>query len=429
MKKNKPVTNLLLAFAALLFFISAANPSIGFIVESVDIEQFPIIKLKIGAWESSGAALKSLKASDFQIREAQSEPISPDKLEIDTNSPLAVALVLDVSGSMVGQALDDAQVAAARFLDRLGDQDQVALVAFSDDVNPDPNQLKAHREYAFTDDLKAIYDAVEGLQASGGTQLYNALQKAIALTAQLPEGHRAILLLSDGVNDPPDAGDPEIPIQMAKDLNIPIFTIGLGNYADHTYLTRLAEETGGLVRFAPRSSELAQTFKDIADMLKTQYILTWQSQLKQAGEQVSFEVSLSAGGATQQKTLLVTGLDAKISHLNQQEALLANSEPQSEPETAENSQSPSAAQQELSQPEPPAQPILINEDADPSDPALNQLLRTPWTWLGLLALIFVFAFFVSRRRKKTVPRVCARCGYKLDASATTCPECGETKSL
>lgn len=432
MKKQKIIVKLLLALVALLFFVSATNPTINFIVDSVDTDNFPEVKLRLSAWESTGAAIKTLKASDFQIQEDQGEPFTPSKLEIDDDSPLAVALVLDVSGSMVGQALEDAQVAAARFLDRLGSQDQAALVAFSDGVDPDPKLLKAEKEYGFTQELKVIYDAVEGLEAGGGTELYNALQKAIALTAQLPEGHRAILLLSDGVNDPANAGDPEIPIQMAKELNVPVFIIGLGYHTDEEYLTRLASETGGLVRFAPRSSELAQTFKEIADMLKTQYVLTYESQLTQAGAQVTTNVNLVRNGVTQQKTVLLTGIDQKISALQQQSA--TNNPTEVSQETTEVPESLTPEVKQISE-NPTAGTAVTTEsyqsmtpEEEPT-PGISDLLKVPWVWLGLIALLAVLIFFVSRQKKTKTVYTCARCGYKFSDDASTCPECGESRKI
>ena len=424
--KRQIIAKLLLALVAMLFFVSAANPTIGFIVDSVDIDNFPEIKLRLTAWESTGAVLKSLKATDFQIQENQGEPFTPGSLEIDTDSPLAVALVLDVSGSMVGQALKDAQVAAARFLDRLSSNDQAALVAFSEGVNPDPGQLKADKEYGFTHELKVLYDAVEGLEAGGGTELYNALQKAIALTAQLPEGHRAILLLSDGVNDPANVGDPETPIQMAKELNVPIFTIGLGYHTDEDYLTRLANETGGLVRFAPRSSELAQTFKEIADMLKTQYILTYESQLTQAGAEVTANVSLVVDGVSNQRTVLLTGIDQKLNELQLRSSPDSPEQAPSGPAEAltpgpeQTAQAPSIEASEPDQSMPP------NEEPAPT---VSEFLREPWVWLGLVSLLAVFIFFLSKRKKTQPICTCARCGYKFSDNTSNCPQCGESRKI
>lgn len=421
MKMKHFIGRLFLILAVLACCISMTDPNVGFTIESIETENFPEISLRISVWEPTGAAIKTLDASDFLIQEEGGAPLTPSQLRIDTDSPLSVALVLDISGSMIGKALEDAQVAAARFIDRLGTTDQVALVAFSEDVNPDPDQLKAQKEYGFTQDFKAIYDVVEGLEAGGGTELYNALQKAIALTAQLPEGHRAVLLLSDGVNEPANVGDPELPIQMAKEFNIPIFIIGLGYNTDEAYLNRLASETGGIVRFAPRSSELAQTFREIADTLKTQYVLTYQSQLTEAGPEVSADISLNISGHSLTKKIVLPGIDQRISSLALQTG------PSADPtDQADIAEAP-GIETEPPAPHPTVQATHIPEE----DPAakLMELLKIPWTWLGLLSLSAVLIFFLVQRKKKPPVIICARCGYKLDKADTTCPECGETRKM
>lgn len=408
----------LIAFMLLLMLltIAATNPSLGFFIESINTDNFPRIDVRLSAWDSSGKTLESLSPSDFQIVENKGNPLQPNSLSVDNDSPLAVALVLDVSGSMQGQALIDAQVAAARFLDRLGTEDQAALIAFSSGVDPDPANLKAQREYSFTHELKVIYDAVEGLEAEGSTELYNALQKAIAMTAQLPEGHRAVLLLSDGMNDPENVGDPEIPLQMAKEMNVPVFVIGLGYNYDQEYLDRLASETGGLVRIAPRSSELAQTFDDIAKLLKTQYVLSYESALTSAGNQVETEFTLNNSGMSASRIVQIEGLDEKISAYNTQQ-------------TQQAVANVSTLEPTVTEPTVPPAPLVEEVSPAEEEPQLQQLLGQPWLWLGAVGLLAVLSFFLFRRKGKPVVYHCARCGYKMAEGVNTCPECGETRKM
>lgn len=419
MKTCNRICAIVIALLALVFTVGATTSTLGFTIESVNIDAFPLIEVRLSAWDSSGEAIKDLRPSNFQIVEDHGSPLQPGSVSIDDDVPLAVALVLDMSGSMQGQALEDAKVAAARFLDRLGPEDQAALVAFSTGVDPNPSNLKAEREYPFTHELKVIYDAVEGLEAEGGTELYNALQKAIAMAAQLPEGHRAVLLLSDGMNDPADAGNPDIPLQMAQKMNVPVYVIGLGYNYDKVYLDRLAAESGGIVRIAPRSSELAQTFDDIADLLKTQYVLLYESSLTEAGPEAQIEITLTNAGASAVKLIQVPGLDKKISSFMVQQTQEAAPTPRSEP-TAE-----------VVVTEPTIQPItsLEEEVSFVKDYQLLQLLKQPWLWLGAAAGLIVLIYSLTNRKRKQAVYHCARCGYKLPEGVNTCPECGETRKI
>ncbi len=417
MKKIDKKISLVIALLVMVFTLAAVTPKLGFIIESIDTDVFPIIEVRLSAWDSSGKALKNLSPSNFQIVENKGSQFQPASVKIDNAAPLAVALVLDVSGSMQGQALKDAQVAAARFLDRLGKEDQAALIAFSTGVDPDPANLKAAKEYPFTHELKVIYDAVEGLEAEGGTELYNALQKAIAMTAQLPEGHRAVLLLSDGMNDPESVGDPEIPLQMAKELNVPVFVIGLGYNYDKDYLDRLASESGGLVRIAPRSSELAQTFTDIAQLLKTQYVLSYQSLLTTAGNRVDTEFTLTYDGLSTVKAVPIEGLDEKINAINAQHTQ----------EAASVAPTALPAGQVLLE-EPTMRPTAVIEQVE-SVEEQSPLSQLTWFLLGAAGLLVVLLSFLLKRKRKPTVYHCARCGRMLAEGVNTCPECGETRKM
>ena len=119
------------------------------------------------------------------------------------------------------------------------------------------------------------------------------MTKAVKLTTALPAGHRAILLLSDGQNQPPTQGDPQQAITLAQNANLPVFVIGLGNQIDEPYLLSLANGTGGLFRSTPKSSELASLFTDMASLLKTQYILTYPSSLPADGKSHTLKVTLN----------------------------------------------------------------------------------------------------------------------------------------
>ena len=79
--------------------------------------------------------------------------------------PANIYLVVDVSGSMAGEKLDGAKEALYSFVDQIeGTRDQVALIAFSDRLAPlDREKLKAE---------------IRGLQAAGGTLLYDAVAQA-----------------------------------------------------------------------------------------------------------------------------------------------------------------------------------------------------------------------------------------------------------
>lgn len=270
-------------------------------IDWIDTSQFPEITVLASVWNADGLSIADLGIENFSFQEDSNDPIQPATLQAAPNIPLSVGLVLDTSESMLGDPISEARLAAMRFLEQLSPEDRAALIAFSDGVNPDPASLNPEWEADFSNILEPLFGLIENLDSYGQTHLYNATAKMVALTENEPEGRRAILLLTDGRNEPVDVGDPEEAIQRAKEANIPFFIIGLGKNIDEPYLERLATETGGVLRFAPGSDELGILFDQMAARLKTQYTFTYISELPPDGQEheLSVTVNTDEGSDTQ----------------------------------------------------------------------------------------------------------------------------------
>jgi VWFA-related protein len=403
--------------------VMAQDEAVSLHLDWVDTTAFPTVSVHLSAWDADGLPLVDLGPEDFSLQEDGGTLFHPQSVQADREAALLVTLVLDVSESMTGEPLDDAQEAAARFLDRLTQGDRAAVIAFSDQIDPDPATLNPDLELDFSADLDPVYDLVEDLEAGGQTHLYNAAAKAVGLFASMPEGHRAVLLLTDGRNDPPEVGDPDEAIQQARDANLPFFVIGLGRAVDEPYLRRLASETGGLFRAAPSSSELAHLFTEMANLLKTQYVLTYDSQLTGDGEVHALDVILNAAGGSATDRVEFGPLPMAPPTETVTPPPLTDtpaSTPTAIPPSATEPPTPKATQ-------PPPTPT-----ATPVPSAIAFIEDTPWS--RLLALVLVLsvggALLLSRRRKsRPTPEACAKCGYDLTGKTGACPQCGETRRL
>jgi hypothetical protein len=198
-------------------------------------------------------------------------------VETADQEPINVAIVMDTSGSMSGLKMQAASQAAARFIARLGNNDQAALISFNSAVK---------NESDFTEDLADVQEKAELLAAvrGSGTCFYDALYESIQLSASIPDGRRAIVILTDGVDELPSGGpcskytDQDV-IDLATNATtrVPIYTLGFGNSVDANGLERLAARTGGVYQFAADAVQLDEVFGRLSQQLRSQYRLTYVS--------------------------------------------------------------------------------------------------------------------------------------------------------
>lgn len=282
-----------------------------------DSSQFPLVEVRAVVTNPQGVPVATLDQDRFVVLE-DGRRATVEKVEsmINPGVQIAVALVIDVSGSMAGEPLENAKEATNNFLDNLAPQDQAAIIAFRTSVNLDDPfpQLDPSREYDFTADHGALHNLVNGLTATlgvGKTCLYDATFKAVKMTARQSTGRRAVLVFTDGRETPQEGCSvlkDDDPINEARQAGIPVFTVGLGSEVDPNYLRRLALTTGGTYQQTTDSAELGPLFQSIADQLKQQYVVAFRSRLPADGAKhvLSIRVDLPGGAASGQAEFIAT---------------------------------------------------------------------------------------------------------------------------
>jgi Ca-activated chloride channel family protein len=184
--------------------------------------------------------------------------------------PLSVVLVLDTSGSMK-ESLHFLQEAVLSFVYKLDDVDNALVVSFNDSV-------KGSAE--FTGDTDRLERFVEGLEAWGGTSLYDAIQYSLERIKDQP-GRKALIVFSDGADTTSSLTDREV-VDYARAVEATVYCIGfkgsgggLMSSSPRGFLRKIANETGGEY-FAPdRVGELIKVFNSISDELKNHYLLAY----------------------------------------------------------------------------------------------------------------------------------------------------------
>lgn len=419
----------LLLTAQPLLGVAAQEKAVSLHIDWVDLSNFPQVTILVSAWNADGLPLAGLVSEEFSLQEEGGEAFQPATLQADANIPLSAGLVLDVSESMFGAPLEDAKAAATRFLDRLEPGDRAALIAFSSSLDPNPANLNPNLEIAFTDNLDPIFDLITTLQPWGQTHLYNAAAKAVGLANGEPEGRRAILLLTDGRNEPADMGDPDEAIHLAQEANIPFFVIGLGKDIDEPYLRRLANETGGLFRAAPSSSELGHLFTDMATLLKTQYTLTYASRLPADGQMHELSVVLSTENGSDSQVISF----GPLPYVSPTPTSTQTNVPTKTPSPTATV-TPSLTPTNTPTDTPTVTPTATATSTPTPTPIPTFIERVQGSlslWcpgivlLGFVALLLI----IFRRRPKRKEEKCAQCGFDMTGQPGACPQCGETRRL
>ncbi len=183
--------------------------------------------------------------------------------------PLSVVLVLDTSGSM-NQSLSFLQEAVLSFVYKLDEVDRALVVSFNDSV-------KGSAE--FTGDGDRLERFVEGLQAWGGTSLYDAIHYSLGRIKDEP-GRKALIVFSDGA-DTTSSLDEKTVIDYARAVEATVYCIGFkGNQgllgsSPRGFLRRIAGETGGQYFSPEKVGDLVRVFNEISDELKNHYLLAY----------------------------------------------------------------------------------------------------------------------------------------------------------
>lgn len=153
--------------------------------------------------------------------------------------PANFALVLDRSGSMDGEKMDNLKEAVGYLLDHLSDNDFVSITIFDDQVETlVPNQTAKNR-----DEIKA---ALAKVIARGGTQISDGLKAGMAEVKKTYSKDRLnrILLLTDGQTWDDEAACLLLADEAAKQ-GIAITSIGIGDAWNEKLLLEIAEKSQG----------------------------------------------------------------------------------------------------------------------------------------------------------------------------------------
>jgi Ca-activated chloride channel family protein len=178
-------------------------------------------------------------------------------------SALAAVLVIDRSGSMAGDKIDSARMAAERFISRLQDGDQLAVVSYGTDVAIDLDLTTIDPQTR-----RRARAVVSRIEEGGGTNIDGALRAAHRVLeraqARVSKSTSRIVLISDGRPTEGARGMNTLArhAESARDLGVSTSTIGVGLDYNEVLMEHLATAGGGRYHYLKRANELAKILDD-----------------------------------------------------------------------------------------------------------------------------------------------------------------------
>jgi VWFA-related protein len=234
-----------------------------------------------------GEIISDLTKDDFSLVE-DGRPQAIKYFARQSDLPLTLGLMVDTSMSQV-RVLDSERTASFRFLDQVlrESKDQVFIMQFDmamilrQSLTSSFGKLNDALAYVDTPSRKELE---MGSSTSKGTVLYDAVVKASNEIMKKQSGRKALLLLTDGVDEGSDATVADA-VDAAQRADTLIYSILFSDPRFYLYgspdgsrgLIRMAKETGGGFFDVSKKHGIDQIYAAIQDELRSQYSLGYVS--------------------------------------------------------------------------------------------------------------------------------------------------------
>lgn len=185
--------------------------------------------------------------------------------------PVSVGIIVDNSGSMRDKR-KGVSAAALKFVRSSNPNDEVFIINFNDEAFLDAD---------FTDSIRLLEEALEKIDARGGTGLYDALDLSLDHIKKGKEDKKVLLVITDG-EDNASRLALEVTVKTVQQSGVMIYTVGLlgGENAGSARrakraLEEISKAAGGLAFFPNNVEEVQTIATQIANDIRNQYVLAY----------------------------------------------------------------------------------------------------------------------------------------------------------
>jgi Ca-activated chloride channel homolog len=189
--------------------------------------------------------------------------IRPGTAAANIRLPLNFSLVLDRSGSMHGQKIDQLRQAVKSLIGQLQPNDYISVIAFNSRTTIVVPATTAHKP----SDLQR---SIDKLSADGGTTMAPAMQAGLGEISKYigPDKASRLIILTDGQTDGEDACRRQA--DEAGKMGIPLMALGLGTDWNEDLLLDLGQRSGPLggAGLISKPEEINAIFQNVLTEMK-----------------------------------------------------------------------------------------------------------------------------------------------------------------
>lgn len=187
----------------------------------------------------------------------------------DSDAPVSVGILFDVSGSMSGEKIKKARTALERFVGLSHPSDEYFLIAFNDRA-----ELLLDR----TRDGDAVLKKLTFVKPARNTALYDAVYLGLERVTRGAHQKRALIVISDGQDNSSRYNFGEVR-RLMKESDVVTYSVGILDRGDsgqlgmqgQAFLDELSSVSGGKSFYPTSSVEMDEMFERIALELRHQY--------------------------------------------------------------------------------------------------------------------------------------------------------------
>ena len=183
-----------------------------------------LINVTATVTDRSGRFYGNLRKEDFIVYE-DNKPVEITHFSAE-RTPVSLGIVVDTSGSMVGEKWGAAVNAIDRFFRMMSDElDEFFLYRFS--ANAD---LVAD----WTTDRERLANSLRRIHPNGGTAMYDAAVEAVPMAHSGQNRKKAVVIISDGNDTSSRVGVSEVK-QVVRETEVLVYAVGIDGNAEPTF--------------------------------------------------------------------------------------------------------------------------------------------------------------------------------------------------